>query len=172
MFNASLLAISLSFAIGACARPSPSAGAGPGTAPPPTAQAQAQAQVIAQAQPAAAPGGTRPMVTVTSSAVSIPMSAPAMAPGQELYLVLRDYHFSTDTSLLYHFYLGSVDDAHYLGPISSFNAVTLVQRDSFDVTRIAADLKAAGQPLTVHIVPMGAGDPATLDIGKLELVAQ
>ena len=113
-----------------------------------------------------------------------------LAPGQRLYLVLKNHCATEQPGVLFHLYLHlpphakpRQDDPHYVGSLNFFNAVkpdcaeaTSAPFRSYDITALAQRLRSQNllsDPTTVTILamePPATGARAT--IGRVELMAQ
>lgn len=145
----------------------------------------------------AAPSGGIPL---SGNAIKVSLGRPVRDSGESdeagqqprrTFLVLRNYRANVQPGVIYHLYLalppgrsGQAAERHYVGPLSFFDAVPhaghggnfIGKTARFDVTDVAARLRAAGQlegTPSVTIAPAGqpvaAAQPV---IGEISLVEQ
>jgi hypothetical protein len=150
-----------------------------GQAPPPTATG-AHHPPLSHPPPFAvqtsSPTTSAP-ISLASPPVTIPVTPPDLRSGRRVILMARDSIADTPPGVVFQLYLGAVDDAHYLGPLSHYNTTRSSggsPRDhSFDVTDMARRCSAEGGPWRVMITstsPPAPGSNPT--IRALELVLE
>jgi hypothetical protein len=125
---------------------------------------------VQRAGSSASSGGVR----LSAGQTRVSVGRPAPAPGQRVYLALWDCTVSAPPGVVYQVYLGQVDQAHYVGPLSLYGAEQHpITVRLGDVTTVAQRVDAEGGPWDVLIVAQDAPAPGSdVVIGRVTLTSQ